>query len=345
MKAFDFFCGAGGLTHGLRNAGIEVAAGVDNDTRCGLTYESNNHGAKFIHKNITHVELEDLELDGPLPRNNNVLFAGCAPCQPFSSHRKDSQKRPDATLLSQFGRLVCAAMPDYVLLENVPGLAKVRGFSTFRRFLNMLDECDYHYVFNVLDAQYYGVPQRRRRLVLLAARKKQISLPKPKHGDGLRPVKTVHHAIADFPAIAAGERHPTVLNHVAAHIAKINLKRLQATPINGGDRRSWPPSLRLACHANNHLGHTDVYGRMHWDKPAPALTGRCTSISNGRYGHPEQNRAISLREAAALQSFPNEYKFFGSNKGISAQIGNAVPVKFAEEIGRHILQLAATYGN
>ena len=341
MKAFDFFCGAGGLTHGLRNAGIKVTAGVDNDIRCGTTYEHNNHGAKFIHKSMAHVELEDLELDGPLPKNNNVLFAGCAPCQPFSSHRKDSRQRPEATLLSQFGRLVCAAMPSYVLLENVPGLAKVRGFSTFRRFLGILDKCNYRYVFSVLDAQYYGVPQRRRRLVLLATRKKQISLPEPKHGDGLRPVKTVRHAIAGFPPITAGECHSTVLNHVAAHITEINLRRLQATPINGGDRRSWPPRLRLACHANSHQGHTDVYGRMHWDKPAPALTGKCTSISNGRYGHPEQNRAISLREAAALQSFPDEYEFFGYSKSISTQIGNAVPVKLAEEIGKHILQLAA----
>lgn len=340
MKAFDFFCGAGGLTYGLRNAGIEVVAGVDSDIRCSLAYENNNRGAKFIHKDIGHVELEDLELDKLLPKNNNVLFAGCAPCQPFSSHRKDFRKKPEATLLGKFGRLVCAAMPDYVLLENVPGLAKVRGFSTFRRFLNMLDRCNYLYICGVLDAQYYGVPQRRRRLVLLATRKKQVSLPDPKHGDGLRPVKTVRDAIAGFPPIAAGECHPTILNHAAAYITKINLKRLQVTPADGGDRRSWPPSLRLACHANNHLGHTDVYGRMHWDKPAPALTGKCASISNGRYGHPEQNRAISLREAAALQSFPNKYKFFGYNKNISMQIGNAVPVKFAEELGRHILQLA-----
>ena len=341
MKAFDFFCGAGGLTHGLRNAGIDVTAGIDCDLRCAPTYENNNYGAKFIHKDMADVELKDLELDKSLPRSNNVLFAGCAPCQPFSSHRKDFRQKPEATLLSQFGRLVRAAMPDYVLLENVPGLAKVRGFSTFRRFLSMLDKCNYRYIYNVLDAQYYGVPQRRRRLVLLAARKRQVSLPEPKYGDGLRPVKTVRHAIAGFPPIAAGERHPTVFNHVAACITKKNLKRLQATPIDGGDRRSWPPSLHLACHANNHLGHTDVYGRMHWDKPAPALTGKCASISNGRYGHPEQNRAISLREAAALQSFPNKYKFFGHNKNISMQIGNAVPVKFAEELGRHILQLAA----
>ena len=341
MKAFDFFCGAGGLTHGLRNAGIEVTTGIDNDIRCRLTYENNNDGAKFIRKDIADVELDDLELDKPLPKSNKVLFAGCAPCQPFSSHRKDSRQRPEATLLSQFGRLVCVARPDYVLLENVPGLAKVRGFSTFRRFLNMLDKFNYRYIFSFLDAQYYGVPQKRRRLVLLAARRQQVSLPEPKYGDNLRPVKTVRDAIADFPPIAAGECHPTVLNHVAARITKINLKRLQATPIDGGDRRAWPPNLHLACHANNHLGHTDVYGRMHWDRPAPALTGKCASISNGRYGHPEQNRAISLREAAALQSFPNKYKFFGYNKNISTQIGNAVPVKFAEELGRHILQLAA----
>jgi len=150
------------------------------------------------------------------------------------------------------------------------------------------------------------------------------------------PYKTVRHVISHFPEIRAGEAHNEILNHVAASIMPINLERIRQTPHDGGGRHSWPRRLYLKCHKGSYAGHTDVYGRMYWDRPAPALTGRCSSISNGRYGHPTQDRAISLREAASLQSFPDEYVFWGSNKHVALQIGNAVPVKLAEVLGRHI---------
>ena len=341
IKVFDFFCGAGGLTRGLNDAGLEVIAGVDFNDRCRLTYERNNQHSKFICKDINELKLSDLHIGGLLPDDNNVLFAGCAPCQSFSPLRKDATQCGDSMLLDQFARLVRAAMPGYVLVENVPGIARVRGFSAFQRFLQMLDRLCYNHVHGVIDARRYGVPQRRRRLVLLAARKLLPCLPAPTHGDGLNPIKTVRNAIAGFPPIVAGGCSANVPNHVAAKVSELNLERLRATPVDGGDRRSWPSRLCLKCHRASHVVHTDVYGRMFWDKPAPALTSRCISISNGRFGHPEQDRAISLREAAALQSFPNCYEFFGSKKDISLQIGNAVPVKLAEAIGKHFLQMSS----
>ena len=336
MKAYDFFCGAGGQTRGLLDAGIEVIAGFDCDERCRSTYERNNPGVGFVHTDIRNITPKDLNLQCQ-GRYDDLLFAGCAPCQPFSSQRKTDGQRPGATLLSELGRLVEAILPGYVLIENVPGIARVRGFSTYRRFLKMLDANGYGYDVRVLDAKHYGIPQNRRRLVLLATRHRQPSLPKPKYGKQLRPFRTVRQAISHFPVIFAGERHPEIPNHVAASITELNLERLRLTPHDGGDRRSWPAHLRLECHTGNYKGHTDVYGRMRWDNPAPALTGRCHSLSNGRYGHPEQDRAISLREAAAIQSFSDEYEFFGSDKHIAMQIGNAFPVKLVEQIGKHIL--------
>lgn len=341
MKAYDFFCGAGGLTRGLLDSGIEVIAGFDCDERCRSTYEHNNPGVRFIRADIREIEPINLDLRHELGENDEVLFAGCAPCQPFSSQRKQNGRNNDTTLLGEFGRLVESLLPSHVLIENVPGIARVRGFSTYRRFLRMLKANDYRYDVRFLNAKHYGVPQNRRRLVLLATRHRQPHLPKPKFGKLLRPFRTVRQAISHFPPIAAGECDPEVPNHVAASVTKRNMERLRLTPHDGGDRRSWPEHLWLECHKGDYKGHTDVYGRMRWDYPAPALTGRCHSISNGRYGHPNQDRAISLREAAAIQSFPDGYQFFGFNQHIAMQIGNAVPVRLAEQIGKHILTTAS----
>lgn len=340
MKAYDFFCGAGGLTRGLLDAGIDVVTGIDRDGRCQTTYEYNNPGVRFLHADVREISPKSLGLKERSEGYDDVLFAGCAPCQPFSSQRKGNRDGQDATLLGQFGRLVETVLPRYVLIENVPGIVRVRGFSTFRRFLKMLDKNGYKYVPDILNAKHYGVPQNRRRLVLLALRHQQPLLPEPTHGDRYRPIRTVRQAISHFPEIAAGEHHPDIPNHIAASITRLNLDRLRATPHDGGDRTSWPEHLRLECHKGNYKGHIDVYGRMSWDRPAPALTGRCHSISNGKYGHPEQDRAISLREAAAIQSFPDAYEFFGHNTNIAMQIGNAVPVKLAKHLGKQILQLA-----
>lgn len=339
MIAYDFFCGAGGLTQGLLKAGIEVVAGFDSDPRRECTYRHNNPSAKFVLSDIRHVRTDVMKLPSPAVRHNGLLLAACAPCQPFSAQRKGISPRSEAVLLGEFGRLVEAILPAYVVVENVPGIARVKGFSTFRRFCRMLDCNQYRRVTRIMNAKHYGVAQNRRRLVLLAARNRIPSLPDPSHGLGTRPLSTVRQSIERFPPIPAGGVVPGVPNHVAASVSDLNLERLRSTPHDGGDRRSWPAHLRLLCHSGDYSGHTDVYGRMHWDRPAPTLTGRCYSISNGRYGHPEQDRGISLREAAAIQSFPDEYEFFGNNTDIAKQVGNAVPVRFAECLGRHILFL------
>jgi len=340
LFAIDFFCGAGGLTRGLLDAGVKVIAGLDCDGQCRQSFESNNRGARFIQADVRDIGVDDLKRILHRDSFDDMLFAGCAPCQPFSKQRKGSRDPESGRLLAEFGRIVAEAKPAWVLIENVPGLASVKGFSTFRRFLKTLDDSGYSYTYDVLDAKYFGVPQTRRRLVLLAGMKNRVSMPPLKHGNGHRPFVTVRQSISHFPPISAGESHPSVLNHVATSIIPINLERLRHTPHDGGDRRSWPKRLWLACHKGDYQGHTDVYGRMTWDNPAPALTGRCNSVSNGRYGHPEQDRAISLREAAALQTFPDGYVFYGSNKHIAQQIGNAVPVRLATELGKHILNMA-----
>jgi DNA (cytosine-5)-methyltransferase 1 len=166
-----------------------------------------------------------------------------------------------------------------------------------------------------------------------------VTLPQPQYGPDLKEYLSVEDAIAHYPPIQAGECHLTVPNHQAAKISKLNLARLASTQHDGGDRRTWAGQLILECHKGGHKGHSDVYGRLFWNKPAPTLTGRCNSISNGRYGHPNQDRALSLREAASLQTFADDYVFYGTPQHIARQIGNAVPVAFGKHLGDHILNL------
>lgn len=333
IYCIDFFCGAGGLTRGLLNAGINVIAGIDVDRRCKETYERNNRPAVFYDADISQLKYSFIEklIEGTAKKD--LLFAGCAPCQSFSQQRKSSTRRRDATLLIAFGRLVNKFQPGQVLIENVPGLIKVKGFSAYRRFLKILKINRYESDDGIINAKHYGVPQTRRRYVLFAMKGKKPTLPKRLCGSNLKPYETVRSAIYSYPKISAGEKHAEFFNHVAASVSELNLLRLQHTPHNGGERRAWPDQLILDCHKGEYKGHTDVYGRMFWDRPAPTLTAKCNSISNGRYGHPCQNRAISLREAAGLQTFSDDYVFYGPNLHIAKQIGNAVPVRLAKNLG------------
>ena len=340
MKAIDFFCGIGGLTRGLLDAGIDVVAGTDIDDRCRKSFVKNNPGVHFVAQDITTIGIRNIRQWTNSRLFSNMLFAGCAPCQSFSKQCKGAKQPCDATLLTEFGRLVQMVKPGHILIENVPGIAKVNGFSTFRRFLQLLTDNGYQYAYEVIDAKHFGVPQTRRRLVLIASRGRSTCLPDRKFGTRQRPFRTVRETISHFPELKAGESDATVLNHLAAALSPLNLERLRCTPHDGGDRRSWPIDYHLKCHSGQYSGHTDVYGRMRWDQPAPTLTGRCNSISNGRYGHPEQDRAISLREAAALQTFPDGYEFIGFQNHIAQQIGNAVPVRLAEELGKQLLRIA-----
>lgn len=343
MIALDFFCGAGGLTRGFLNMGIDVRAGIDVNVSCKRTYEANNRPSRFIPGDLRVLRGADI---APLVegiRRAELIFMGCAPCQPFSKQRR--AVNPDGgTLLERFGRLVDEFRPGYVIIENVPGIANVRGNSTYKRFLKRLDNAGYKFVDGKLDAKWFGVPQTRNRWVVIACREAEPSLPERTHGTDARPFVTVRDAIHDYPRIRAGEQSVVVPNHRAAQISETNLQRLVITPADGGGRLNWPEELVLNCH-RHYEGHSDVYGRMKWDAPSPTLTCKCFSISNGRYGHPEQDRAISLREAAKLQSFSDDYVFYGDSQAcIGAQIGNAVPVKMAEALARKILQIHRRLG-
>ena len=337
MNAIDFFCGGGGTTKGLINAGINVLFGLDNNPACHRTYSINNR-IPYVCQDIQTVSVErTIELFPQAADNDELLMVGCAPCQPFSSQRKSSAAHVAHNLLDEFGRLVEGLLPAHIFVENVP-LIRSRGTDVLQRFLCLLDCLGYCYVYETVNAMNYGVPQSRKRFVLLASRLFTPEIPLPTHGEGLKPFVTVRNTIAHYPPIAAGEQHQEIPNHVTSNISELNLLRLNATPHDGGDRRAWTNKLHLSCHAD-YNGHTDVYGRMFWDKASPTLTSKCYSISNGRFGHPTQDRAISLREAAALQSFPDDYIFYGAKKETGRQIGNAVPVLLAQTLGTYILNM------
>lgn len=337
MNAIDFFCGGGGMTKGLIDAGINVVWGLDSNPLCRETYEHNNH-IPYLERDITEVTAEQLTEEFPILRDNDeLLMVGCAPCQPFSVlNPNDPTEHRSVNLLNEFGRIAKVIHPAHILIENVPGL-KGRGESVLRSFLDMLEEEGYEYDFSVVNAKNYGVPQNRRRFILIASRKFRPVVPEPTHGEGLLPYRTVFDTISEYPELNAGETHATIPNHRVAGLSPLNIQRLLATPADGGSRTEWPQELWLNCH-ENFGGHTDVYGRMSWNNVAPTLTVKCFSISNGRFAHPEQNRAISLREAAALQTFPDDYVFYGNLQEIGKQIGNAVPVLLSKKMGEYILE-------
>ena len=342
VVAIDCFSGAGGTSRGFLNSGIRVAKGIDNDPTCRETYASNNAPAEFVCSDIFDLSADDIMSGVRLRAGDHLLLSGCAPCQPFSRHQRTNGTLARRSLLLRFALLVKELGPEFVFVENVPGIQHVSGNSAFSRFVILLEELGYNYDYAVLNAMRFGVPQSRDRLILVASKTTSISLPEATHGDGGRrhSVVTVRSAIADYPRLAAGQTDELVANHSAMALSPTNLKRIQVTPPDGGDRRSWPKRLWLDCHKPDHRGHTDVYGRMWWDRSAPALTCRCHSLSNGRYGHPEQARAISLREAAALQTFADNFVFHGSMPSVARQIGNAVPVRLAEVFGRLFSRLS-----
>lgn len=341
IKVVDLFCGIGGLTHGFVRSGFEVVAGIDNDGACRFGYEKNN-GAKFIEKDIIDVSAKEVaELYGDAKIR---VLVGCAPCQPFSGLNQkditDQQLQP----LEKFAQLVEELQPDIVSMENVKGLLKNPIFKTF---IKSLDKKGYSYSYQVVDFSDYGVPQNRHRLVLLASKFGDISLISPTHKHKKR---TVRDVIESLEPIRDGETSKFDPLHKSRLLSPLNKKRIRATPKDGGNSRSWNKRLMLECHKKD-TGETyrgSVYGRMRWDEPAPTMTTQCTGIGNGRFGHPEQDRAISLREAALFQTFPRNYKFYDPKEkfivsNISRFIGNAVPVRagevIAKSIQKHIVEL------
>lgn len=328
--AIDYFCGCGGLTRGLRNAKIQVVKGIDIDATAKESYEKNNPGAIFLNEDIRKLSPKKA-MEGVDRKGKLLLLAGCAPCQPFTNFQKKTRYDRRKSLMLHFARFIDKIKPEFVLAENVPGFGKESN-EYKKEFLKILKKNGYNFVEGVINAADYGVPQRRLRYVVMASRIGPIKFPDPTHGEGRELYVTVKDIIAKYPPLKAGQKSRLVHNHTTAGLTTINLKRIKSIPKNGGTRKNLPKSLSLKCH-DNHRGHTDVYGRMAWDNVSPTLTCRCISLSNGRFGHPTQNRALSVREAAALQTFPDNYVFYGEKTKMALHVGNAVPVLLAQKLG------------
>ena len=346
----DLFSGSGGSALGFRSAGFTVAAAVEINKLASESFKKNFPETKVFSEDICSIDGKRLLKETGLSASDRdkIVILACPPCQGFSTARRNEQRKSDPRnlLIMEFVRLVKEIKPAAFVMENVPGLAKGIGRVVFNDAMNQLSKIGYHMTEpKVLEAADYGVPQRRKRLVLMGTRVKKINLalPEPTHqkpqsqDNKLQAWKTVRETISDLPKIKAGTRDEKDLFHMSAHLSEINLQRLRHTPKDGGSRSSWPENLVLACHKSV-KGYTDVYGRMQWDSPSPTMTGGCAMISKGRFGHPEQNRAISLREASRLQSFPDDFVFVGNFGEIAKQIGNAVPPQLAKEIAGSLLK-------
>ena len=332
----DLYSGCGGVTAAMKRLQFTVVAAVDNDPIAGKTYSKNN--------NDVHLYLEDISKVAPknirkyqLHNKNLDLLIVCSPCQPFSNQNRNRGNDNRANLVLQAVRFAKILNPKIIFFENVPGLIR-SGISNVYADLNKnLKNIGYNLSETAtVDLANYGVPQRRLRCVLFAARDGySIELPA-----GTTPIpfrETVRMAIADLPELKSGDSDPSDSLHFARNHQPIALKRMAHIEKNGGNRFSLPPELELDCHRGK-KGFPDVYGRMWWDRVAPTLTTGCTDVTRGRYMHPVQNRAISLREAARLQTFPDEYIFEGNASQIATQIGNAVPPKFIEAVAPTIRQ-------
>lgn len=338
ISVFDFFSGCGGTSQGFLQAQMEIVLGLDYDRDACKSFKLNFPDAKIINADIHEIPATALKKEVELAQSKGfVLFSGCAPCQPFSKQNKNRiASDPRRSLLTEFGRFVKEFQPDLLFIENVPGLQKVGILPTpFHDFIKLLETLNYSYDFKIVSALWYGVPQNRKRLVLIASKNVQITFPLQQRLNK-NEFSTVRDWIYDLPPIEAGETHSQIEDHQASNLSSLNLERIKHTK-EGGGKETWPSHLQLDCH-KNYKGHSDTYSRMAWDKPASVLTTRCTSYSNGRFGHPEQNRAISLREAALLQTFPMHYKFFGNQNSRAKQIGNAVPPLMAQKIGEHFME-------
>lgn len=338
VSGVDLFCGVGGLTHGLIKAGINVRAGIDLDATCKYAYESNNK-AKFIASDITKVTGN--EISKYWKRNEVRVLVGCAPCQPFSTHAnkiKGKENGDKWNLLNEFIRLIEETAPSIISMENVTNLANKQ---IFKDFVKKLEKLDYKVSFKNIYCPDYGIPQKRRRLVLLASKLGPINIIPPTHKK--ENYKTVRDAIGQLKVIKSGERDLKDKLHFTPKLSELNLKRIRAS-IPNGTWEDWDKSLWLDCHKKD-SGKTykSVYGRMSWDKPSPTITTQFYNYGTGRFGHPEQDRALTAREASILQSFPKNYKFVDKHQDvlitkIGTHIGNAVPVNLGLAIGKSIIK-------
>ena len=330
IGAVDLFCGIGGLTHGLQMAGVTVKAGFDIDSSCQFAFGSNNAGAEFVHRDVQSIDFREIE---HYYRDADITaLVGCAPCQPFSGHNRCRPKsEADCSLVTKFSGLVREGRPDFVSMENVPGLQKL---PVFNGFVETLEALGYAVNHAIVQCELHGVPQKRRRLVLLASRLGQISML-PRTGSPT----TVGDCIRNLPPILEGSSHPGDPAHVSLPLSPLNKKRIiQSRP--GRSWKDWDDGLVNDCQRKSH--YPAPYGRMSWDGLAPTITTQFCYYSTGRFGHPEQNRAISVREGAMLQTFPGDYSLIDEDnpatvRELSRQIGNAVPVNLGRAIGLSLM--------
>jgi DNA (cytosine-5)-methyltransferase 1 len=340
----DSFSGAGGLSLGLQKAGFDVLCSFDNDPNCVKTQRANK---KYFDHKILQAGIDDL-LKGALlkkaglKRGELFLLAGGPPCQGFSIQRIGDDNDVRNNLVQKFVRLIDELLPQYFLMENVPGIKGARGSAILDRALNQAAKIGYHIHENTLDAQDYGVPQRRKRVIIVGERMNGRSpafrIPMPVTLEGGR--KTVYETIGHLPAPPEdGSNHPRIPNHRRDRLSELNKKRLAALKAGQG-RDQLPRNLLADCHlvSSSIIGHRNVYGRMSWDEVAPTITARFDSFTRGQFGHPDQLRSISLHEGALLQTFPEDFIFIGNKVEIARQIGNAVPVQLAVAIGRQIIR-------
>ncbi len=342
VSAIDLFCGAGGLTRGLIDKGIDVVTGVDIDAACKYPYEHNN-AAKFLQSDVATLSGE--ELSALYPKGAARVLVGCPPCQPFSKYTQGLNTKADAKwgLLRAFARLVDEMRPDVVSMENVPELQR---HTVFTEFIETLEKLEYELSYSVVFCPDYGLPQHRSRLVLFASKLGPIKIIKPTHRPAQYP--TVRAAIGKLSPLEAGGADESDPLHRCSSLSPRNLERIRASD-PGGTWRDWDSSLVATCHKKKRgKAYAAVYGRMEWNSPSPTITTQFFAFGSGRFGHPEQHRAISLREGAILQSFPKRYVFVKPGSGyrfnmIGRLIGNAVPVKLGRAVGNTIKRHLSQY--
>ncbi|MEW6321503.1 MAG: DNA cytosine methyltransferase [Acidobacteriota bacterium] len=330
--AVDLFAGCGGLTEGLKQAGFRVVGAVEVHELAAKSYRLNHPRVRLWNDDIRNVDAVALMEALRITRGDLHLLAGCPPCQGFSSLRTLNGKRDVRDrrnlLTDDFLRFVEALEPQAVMLENVPGLAERRRFHELAARLRSMG---YTVTWAVLDAARFGVPQRRRRLILLAAKAAKVDFALP-----AAQVTTVAQAIRHLPAPGSTD---DPLHRIIGKRSERILALIKAIPKDGGSRSDLGEDQQLECHKKCD-GFSDVYGRMRWDAVAPTITGGCLNPSKGRFLHPSQDRAITAREAALLQTFPPTYRFAtdGGLYVVAEMIGNALP---PELIRRHALQVLA----
>jgi DNA (cytosine-5)-methyltransferase 1 len=337
-SAIDLFCGIGGLSYGLRKAGIFVVAGIDIDDSCKYAYESNVK-AKFLPMDISELSGNEIKKKYWPGSDKIKILVGCAPCQPFSTHSnkvKNKEKTNKWRLIDEFRRIIDETAPDIISMENVPNLA---NHKIFKDFVYFLEQKEYSVSFTNVYCPKYGIPQKRRRLVLLASKYGDIQLIPETHSKDK--YISLKEAIGALPPVEAGEICKSDPLHRTINISKINLQRIKASKPNG-TWLDWNEDLRLNCHKKNTgNSYKSVYGRMSWNEPSTTITTQFYNYGTGRFGHPVQNRALTIREAAILQSFPIDYRFYENERDIfitrlGVHIGNAVPVDLGFVIGKSI---------